>query len=447
MKKFARILTVLLLLTGCASIVAAEEQLLPPCEQGEQAYANGDYVDAIEWYEQAAAQGNSQAMYRLGMIYGNDSLTFYDVSKALAWYQQAYEHFDFFAIYAILDLCEGAAEIYGIQFYQEIVPWFEKVSVYGDTSVLYQLGCFYFDATYAMQDLNKAAYYFEKQVATEENAHALFSLYQIYHDTTFPKASESKAAEWLERAANAGNTEAMKIMQMQAKEKAEERITTESKYAMMRVVQPFLEEMGILDSCPECAILAWEEYVYLSVQPMEVSPVEHEGEEFPITYFHKNQNCELGLIYDTNFMTIRFWSADQVIRPCPVCMPEGIKLLIQATNEENGKISFSIGFFDQVGDEKQYVDQFVMQLEPDTYDILSVGTCEALIQEPYMYSLRSVYKPIYLSTPYEAADLVQACPCCYGGNFEPEDWEDIDGEWVYCTTRGSIWATVYADLY
>lgn len=447
MKKFALTLMALLLMVGCASIATAEEQLPSPYELGEQAYASGDYASAIEWYEQAAEQGHSHAMFRLGMIYGDSSLMYHDVSKALMWYQQAYEHFNFFAIHAIVDLCDDAAEIYGIQFYQEIVSWFEKVSVYGDASVLYQLGRFYFDETYAMQDLTKAAYYFEKQVATEENAHALFYLYQIYHNPDFPEVNEAKAAEWLERAANAGKTEAMEMMQMQRDEKLEERISTESKYAMMQVVQPFLEKIGVLEPCPECAILAWEETVYLSVSPLEVSPVEHEGKEFPTTYFHKTQDCEPGLIHETNFLTIRFWGADQVIRPCPVCMPESIKLLIRASNEKNGKINFSIGFFDQVGDDKQYKEQFVIQLEPDTYEILSVGTCIKLIEVPNMYSLRPVYKPLYLAAPYETIYLVETCPCCYGGNFEPEDWEDIEGEWVYCVSCGNIWETAYADLY
>ena len=447
MKKLALIVTVLMLLGNCLGAAPAEEQPLSPYEQGEQAYAAGDYAAAAAWYEQAAAQGNSQAMYRLGTLYGDDSLALYDIRQAMAWYQEAYEHFNFFVIHVIINLCDDAAEAYGVEFYQEIVPWFEKVSAYGDASVLYQLGRFYFDEAYGMRDLTQAARWFEKLVDKEENAYALFYLYQIYQDPAFPEADEQKAAEWLERAANAGSPKAMELVQKQPEEEEEGRIPTESKYAMMRVVQPFLEELGLLAPCPESAILAWEERVYLSVHPMDVSPVEHEGETFPITYFHKMQDCAPDLVCDTNFMTIRFWSADQVIRPCPVCMPQGVELLIQATQEANQKISFSIGFFDQVGDDKEYVDQFVLQLEPDTYEILCAGVCEDLIQEPNMYSLRPVYRPAYLATPYEAAELVQACPCCYGRNFQPEFWENAASEWVYCTTCGSLWETACAASY
>jgi tetratricopeptide (TPR) repeat protein len=53
-------------------------------------YAGGDYARAREWYEKAAAKGDTWAMIQLAFQYQNGQGVAQDWAKALEWYKQAY---------------------------------------------------------------------------------------------------------------------------------------------------------------------------------------------------------------------------------------------------------------------------------------------------------------------------------------------------------------------
>ncbi len=57
-------------------------------------YANGygvpqDYVQTRQWYEKAAAQGNAKAQYNLGVMYSNGYGVLHDFVQAHKWYNLA----------------------------------------------------------------------------------------------------------------------------------------------------------------------------------------------------------------------------------------------------------------------------------------------------------------------------------------------------------------------
>ena len=47
-----------------------------------------DYAKAREWWEKAAAQGNADAQYNLGVVYENGKGVTKDLFKAREWYEQ-----------------------------------------------------------------------------------------------------------------------------------------------------------------------------------------------------------------------------------------------------------------------------------------------------------------------------------------------------------------------
>ena len=48
-----------------------------------------DYAKAREWYEKAAANGSTDAMFSLGVLYANGQGVAQDYAKAREWYEKA----------------------------------------------------------------------------------------------------------------------------------------------------------------------------------------------------------------------------------------------------------------------------------------------------------------------------------------------------------------------
>jgi hypothetical protein len=98
-------------------------------------YQNGDgvaqdYGKAREWYEKAAAKGNSDAMNNLGWIYQNGLGVAYDYGKAREWYEKAAAKGNLDAMKALgmlYDVGMGVAKDYG-----KARQWYEKAAAKDD---------------------------------------------------------------------------------------------------------------------------------------------------------------------------------------------------------------------------------------------------------------------------------------------------------------------------
>lgn len=67
----------------------AETDAKPLYEQGEKYYADKNYNDALYYYRRAAEQGDTQAQYNLGHMYGNGEGVKQDYAEAVKWYRKA----------------------------------------------------------------------------------------------------------------------------------------------------------------------------------------------------------------------------------------------------------------------------------------------------------------------------------------------------------------------
>jgi uncharacterized protein len=78
----------LLILLVC---VAAAPAVAGPLEDGEAALSRDDYATAAKWFRQAAEQGNAEAQFYLGALYGKGDGVQRDYAAALTWYRKAAE--------------------------------------------------------------------------------------------------------------------------------------------------------------------------------------------------------------------------------------------------------------------------------------------------------------------------------------------------------------------
>lgn len=221
------------------------------------------------------------------------------------------------------------------------------------------------------------------------------------------------------------------------------RFTALKIHEIMRQVQPYLEEQDWLEPCPEHAMLTWEDVVYIPTDFSEViAMAEQESAPDTVNYFHCSPGCAPGLITEVNFMAIHFWGADQAFLPCPVCFPDGLKLLIHAKEMSNQKICLTIGRYDSLLNDLYDSSKIILQLALENYSIDAVSQYAGLSEYPPRTSPEPVYHPCYLAEPYQNAQYAEACPDCFGENFRLENWAALDGDWVYCINCGIIWNAV-----
>ncbi|MFB9866057.1 tetratricopeptide repeat protein [Vreelandella sulfidaeris] len=152
---------------------ALDDEARAAKEEGVRLYGIRRADSAIPLLEQAAEEGDAEAMYYLGeanrrLVMGNMN------QAALNWYHQAAQHGD---PYAMLRLFEGGACELG-----DVCP--EN----GD-------------------DWPQEALEFTLPKAEDGDAEAMAALYYIYYYVEEP--DEEEALEWLDRAAEAGNAWAM----------------------------------------------------------------------------------------------------------------------------------------------------------------------------------------------------------------------------------------------
>lgn len=89
-----------------------------------------DYAKALEWYEKAAEQENSDAMNRIGILYANGAGVEQDYTKALEWYEKAAELGNDMAMN---NLGVMYANGYGVeQDYTKALEWYEKAAELGN---------------------------------------------------------------------------------------------------------------------------------------------------------------------------------------------------------------------------------------------------------------------------------------------------------------------------
>ncbi len=143
-------------------------------------YANGDEVEpdeekAAEWWEKASQRGNARAMYSLGQYHalkdGMPSALEYLERSASAGYLPAY--FSMGAYYVENGKDEAEKD--------KGLAHLTTAAIGGNTDALHYLTCMYHDGTFGDKDYDKARYWLNKYLATDDSrAHFLLATC-LYH--------------------------------------------------------------------------------------------------------------------------------------------------------------------------------------------------------------------------------------------------------------------------
>jgi TIR domain/Sel1 repeat len=125
-----------------------------------------DYANALPLLQKAASAGNTDAMYRLGVLYAN---------------------------------AHGVA-----QDYAQARMWFQKAADAGNAEGMNYLGVLYQKGQGGTRDLGKARLLYEK-AAGAGNSNAMWSLGWLYNHGLGVAEDHTKAREWYQKAADAGH--------------------------------------------------------------------------------------------------------------------------------------------------------------------------------------------------------------------------------------------------
>lgn len=109
-------------------------------------YANGhgveqDFKEAFNWWHQAAFLGNAWAMNNVGDLYENGLGVEQNLTMAMTWYQSAAEQGERMAMYNIGLLYESGKGV--DRDYAFAMTWFRKAADKGDASAMHSIGAMY----------------------------------------------------------------------------------------------------------------------------------------------------------------------------------------------------------------------------------------------------------------------------------------------------------------
>ena len=195
-----------------------------------------DYDQAVKWYRKAEEAGDAEAMYRLGECYFSGRGVKQDYEQAVEWYQKAA---DAGSIAAMLRLGERYRVGRGVeQDYTQAIEWYERAldegSADSDTAFntdyvstklvecYYLLGENYFTGDGVEQDYAQALEWYQK-AADAGNAEAMNRLGDCYFHGRGVEADYAQAMEWYQKAADAGNAEAEERLAEYSSQEAETR--------------------------------------------------------------------------------------------------------------------------------------------------------------------------------------------------------------------------------
>lgn len=174
-------------------------------EFANDAENKNQHKEALGYYKLAAEQGNTDAQYKLGLLYSNGQGVEQDYVEAAGWYLKAAEQGDAKAQFR-LGRCYHNG--YGVtQDYQSAVKWYCKAAEQGNAFAQHNLGYCYYFGEGVEQDLVEAVKWYKKaaEQGTALSQNALGDCYELGEGV---EQNYITAVKWYLKAAVQGDTEA-----------------------------------------------------------------------------------------------------------------------------------------------------------------------------------------------------------------------------------------------
>ncbi|MFZ6658429.1 tetratricopeptide repeat protein [Undibacterium sp. TJN19] len=175
-------------------VLAAGLTFADDFSDGVSAYEQGDFPTALESFKAAAAKGNADAQFNLGLMYLNAEGVPEDYKQAMSWFQQSADQGN---VRAQVNLgrmyAKGKAVVsnHGIA-----ASWFRKAADQGYADAQYSLGILYVTGTGVPRDFAKARELFLK-AANQSNASGQYQMGLIYLKGRGVDINMVEAYKWL----------------------------------------------------------------------------------------------------------------------------------------------------------------------------------------------------------------------------------------------------------
>lgn len=171
---------------------------------GVSYYEQGDFASALDSFKAAAAKGNADAQFNLGLMFLNGEGVPQDYKQALNWFEQSASKGNVRAqvnIGRMYAKGKGMLSNHGIA-----ASWFKKAADQGYADAQYSLGILYVTGTGVGRDYNKARALFQ-QAANQNNASAQYQLGLLYQKGRGVAVNLIEAYKWLSLAGDYEDSE------------------------------------------------------------------------------------------------------------------------------------------------------------------------------------------------------------------------------------------------
>ena len=172
---------------------------------GKHYYDNQNYDKAIDYYKEAAEQGNAKAQNSLGLMYYYGVGVEKNYTEGVKWFRKAAEQGDAYAQYNLGDMyIEGE----GVEKnYTEAVKWFRKAAEQGYAEAQNSLGLMYYYGVLVEKNYTEGVKWFRK-AAEQGNAVAQYNLGNRYYYGEGVEKNYTEAVKWYRKAADKGHLDA-----------------------------------------------------------------------------------------------------------------------------------------------------------------------------------------------------------------------------------------------
>lgn len=185
---------------------------------GYDAFQQKKYKEAVNWFSKAAAKGNLEAMFNLGLIYqlGAGTEIAVNEQEAVAWYQKAADKGH---VNSMNNLGELYLSAEGIQDYKLALQWFTKAANKDMPGAMYNIGVMYANGSGVAKQIEEAYKWFKKaadkgldeakEAVKKIEKEGLLSTEVKNGDLAFDKKDYDKALTLYQQGADKGYSEAM----------------------------------------------------------------------------------------------------------------------------------------------------------------------------------------------------------------------------------------------
>lgn len=170
-----------------------------------------NYEECVKWWTIAANNGDLSSQMNLGTIYAEGRIVTQNQKNAILWLEKAVAQGDSQAMYN-LGLCFLPAPqgIPGLNKDVQLgITYLKEAAEKGLPEAMFELAHCYLSGISGLEKDVQHGFAYMKQAAEAELAQAQFELGQLYHEGIGCKSDIDEALKWLEKAINQGHKEAV----------------------------------------------------------------------------------------------------------------------------------------------------------------------------------------------------------------------------------------------